>query len=1062
MSSGRRSKIGNGAREFSDALACISEAFYALDGEWRIVAFNAAAEAYFGLSASDVLSKSVWDLFPQGRGRPYEDALRRAKEERAHAVLSTTSALRPGRIIEVRVGPWGDGVCVAIQDLTAREEAERRLALSEERLRLATEGAGIGVVEVDLATGAGAWSPSTFALLGLSPPHDLRGDVAALRARVHPVDYRRVVAEFEDAIARQGALRAQFRIVRADDAAVRWLETVTQFMPAAGGGVRALGVVTDITERKLAEERLRESERRLRFLDRLFDATKEASEPQTIMARTARLLAEHLDVDLCAYADMEEDEDTFTIRGDWARPGAQSIVGTYSLADFGERAVRELRAGRPLISNNNAQEGPRFLEIGLHATLCMPLIKAGKLTALMAIHRVTPHQWSAYALDLLQEVTERSWAHIERVRAEMAQRAEEARYRALFNSIDSGFCVVEMKFDAAGAPIDYVFREMNPAFEHQTGLSDAVGKSARELVPELESSWFEVYGGVAKTGLARRFELQSGAMGRWFDVFAYPVGDVGANQVAILFNDITARKRAEAQTREEEAAFRAALERAVSQRTAELQESEARLRTILQTSHMYQGLVARDGALLYTNATSLHGIMATQEDVVGLPIWEAPWFTATDGMPDFVRDAVRRAGSGETVSAPLTLNLPIGRRHFEFALRPVLNENGAVTMLLAEGIDVTDRIETENALRQAQKLEAMGQLTGGVAHDFNNLLMILSGGLNMLERRDDPARREMLIGRMRDAVERGAKLTQQLLAFSRKHDLAPTTIDFAERIEAMRELLDRSLGGHVRVAIETAPNLAPIYVDQTGLQQALLNLAVNARDAMPEGGIILIKSVNGAPEDGAAPFVSVSVIDTGIGMSADVQARIFEPFFTTKDIGKGSGLGLAQVHGFARQSGGRVEVHSRPGAGTTVTLVLPKSDTRPAVAQAPAPTPAPPAQKAGHALLVEDDDEVAALTGEMMAELGWRITRAASGEAALKVTRANTFDLVFSDIMMPGGMTGVELAHTLKSQMPDLPILLTTGYTPAARNDIAAAGVPVLTKPFTLAQLAAALEKARA
>jgi CheY-like chemotaxis protein len=342
--------------------------------------------------------------------------------------------------------------------------------------------------------------------------------------------------------------------------------------------------------------------------------------------------------------------------------------------------------------------------------------------------------------------------------------------------------------------------------------------------------------------------------------------------------------------------------------------------------------------------------------------------------------------------------------------------------------------------------------------------MIMSGGVNMLERRDDPARREMVISRMRDAIERGAKLTQQLLAFSRKHELAPLALDFATHVEAMRELLDRSLGGHVRVALDIAAQLAPIYVDPTGLQQALLNLAVNARDAMPEGGIITIRAFNGSPGDPARDCVSIAVIDTGVGMSSDIIARVFEPFFTTKEVGKGSGLGLAQVHGFAQQSGGRVEIKSMPGEGAAVTLVLPKSTH--AVASPPSlrrlEANAHEPNRAGRALLVEDDGEVAALTVPMLEELGWEVARAESGEAAMRILARQTgFDLVFSDVMMPGGMNGVELALRIQTEHPELPVLLTSGYAAPVAKQASDAGVALLTKPFGLDDLQQAISQTR-
>jgi PAS domain S-box-containing protein len=1058
-----RSTVGNavGAERLEAAINCISETFYALDADWRYVAFNAAAEEYFRVPAKAVLGKLIWDVFPQGRGTQFEAALNRARETGERVQLNLDSALRPGRRVELRAAPFEDGVCVAIADITARDQAERQLLDSEERLRLATEGAGIGVYEIDLSSGQGVWSASAFGLLGVEPAKGLRGSYETWRSAIHPADRQKVEAAHRAAEQRGAAWTCEYRIVRKGDGQTRWVQTHGQFTPLLSGAVRSIGVALDITERKLAEERLKQSERRLRFLDQLFAATKELDAADAVMRATTRLLGEHLDVDVCAYADVDEDQDAFTIRGDWTRAGTPSIVGAYSLAEFGGRAVAELHAGRPLVSHDNTKEGPRFLEIGLCATICMPLIKDGKLKALMAIHRARAQEWCEDELALLTEVTERSWAHIERVRAEAELRQSEERFRSLYDSIEAGFYIAEL--GSREGRVDYRYLEVNPAMRKLPGLSNAAGKWRRDIDAAPEEYWFELFSEVVRTQRPARVEHAHQGLQRWFEVYAYPIGVPADRRFAVLFSDITHRKQAEQQREQHEAAFRAALEEAVAARTSELQGAEARLRAISETSHMYQGLLGPDGVVLFVNATALQGIGAKADDVLGKYLWDTPWFAATPEAGDKLREVIARVAAGETIASTMPLELPQGLRHFDFAIRPIRNEAGEIVHILPEAIDVTARVEAEKALRQSQKLEAMGQLTGGVAHDFNNLLMIISGGLNMLERKDDPARREMLIGRMREAVERGAKLTQQLLAFSRKHDLAPAIIDFKAHVEAMRELLDRSLGGHVRVAVDIAPNLAPIYVDPTGLEQALLNLAVNARDAMPEGGIITIGAINGTPDDPQALCVSISVIDTGVGMSGEVIARVFEPFFTTKEIGKGSGLGLAQVHGFAQQSGGRVEIQSSPGKGAVVTLVLPKSDRHAVSAprRATEQPPRPPDQEAGRVLLVEDDADVAAFTLQMLEELGWDVIHAESGERALRLLALHAdIDFVFSDVMMPGGMNGLELARRIRSERAALPVLLTSGYAAPIAKDAAAAGVPLLAKPFSLEALEAAIAQA--
>jgi PAS domain S-box-containing protein len=491
-----------------------------------------------------------------------------------------------------------------------------------------------------------------------------------------------------------------------------------------------------------------------------------------------------------------------------------------------------------------------------------------------------------------------------------------------------------------------------------------------------------------------------------------------------------------------------------------LRLSEARLRGVLNSISDGFYAVDRNWKITEFNTAAEKYFRMSRKDVLGRDYWELVSMAS-----DEFKALLRAAMDGAPMSVLETQSLYRPDRYVELRIAPT--EEGLCVALT----DITDRRLTqdrlekaveertaalrasEEKLRQAQKLEAVGQLTGGVAHDFNNLLMVISGGLNMLERA--PERREMLMGRMREAVERGANLTKQLLAFSRRQTLSPKAIALADYFGGMSELLSRSLGVNVRVVIDAPAEVSPVYADPNVLQLALLNLAVNARDAMNDSGVVTIQARDGVWDDPGAPFVSISVSDTGSGMAPEVLERIFEPFFTTKDIGKGSGLGLAQVHGFAEQSGGRVDVLSRLGEGTRMTLVLPRAEGRGAAAVEPqAPAHAAAANVVGDVLLVEDDDEVAALTEEMLAHLGWRVTRVASAEAALNANLAGV-SLVFSDVMMPGGKNGIELAHALRARLPDLPVVLASGYAESVRVEAARAGLPLLSKPFDIDALAA-------
>jgi PAS domain S-box-containing protein len=389
---------------------------------------------------------------------------------------------------------------------------------------------------------------------------------------------------------------------------------------------------------------------------------------------------------------------------------------------------------------------------------------------------------------------------------------------------------------------------------------------------------------------------------------------------------------------------------------------------------------------------------------------------------------------------------------------------GTHAALLAQ---VAERERTERLLRQSQKMEAVGQLTGGIAHDFNNLLMVISGGLSILDRELTAERRRAVKDGMRQAAERGAALTRQLLAFSRQKELHAKPLSIPRHVEGMRELLDGSLGGSVTVKTIFDSNVWPVRVDEGELGIALLNLCVNARDAMPQGGTITIAAVNRADmrEYGlTGDFVEISVSDTGVGMDAETIARCLEPFYTTKDIGKGSGLGLAQVYGFAHGSGGSVQIESKAHEGAKVLLLLPRSN------ESPCATPrrgesldnvSPDAPAHCRVLLVEDDVQVASLTSAMLAELGYEVIPVTTGQAALNELAATPgIGLVLSDVMMPGGMDGMALVRAMRQRRISLPVVLVSGFSAAAKRDAENEGIPLLPKPYSLGDLASQLTAA--
>ena len=423
-------------------------------------------------------------------------------------------------------------------------------------------------------------------------------------------------------------------------------------------------------------------------------------------------------------------------------------------------------------------------------------------------------------------------------------------------------------------------------------------------------------------------------------------------------------------------------------------------------------------------------------------------------------------------------------RYLDFIYEPVMDEHGQITGIFCEGHDVTEaylarealrelndtlesRVEqrtaelaqAQEALRQSQKLEAMGQLTGGVAHDFNNLLTPIIGSLDMLQRRgvgDERAQRQ-IAGALASA-ERAKTLVQRLLAFARRQPLQPRPVDLGALIADMADLVASTSGPRIKVEVAVEPDLAPALADGNQLEMALLNLSVNARDAMPDGGTLTISAsrehvgAGHSSELAPGPYARLSVSDTGIGMDEATLARAIEPFFSTKGVGQGTGLGLSMVHGLASQLGGALTLQSRPSFGTSVELWLPFAH-QPVSGEEPRAEPPPPAG-AGTVIVVDDEELVRASTAYMLGDLGYRVIEARSAEEALRHLRGGaTVDLLVTDHLMPG-MTGTDLAQTLRSEMPALPVLIVSGY---AEDEGISPDLVKLTKPFRQADLAAGI-----
>jgi PAS domain S-box-containing protein len=491
--------------------------------------------------------------------------------------------------------------------------------------------------------------------------------------------------------------------------------------------------------------------------------------------------------------------------------------------------------------------------------------------------------------------------------------------------------------------------------------------------------------------------------------------------------------------------------------------AQSRLRAIFETTYLFQALLSPTGQLLDANKTALSAVDKKLDELLGMAFWESPWFGATPGLPETVRAAVQAAASGRIVRQELHVNLPVGGwRWFDFSLRPVRDGSGLVVAIVPEALELTDRKHAEEALHQSQKLDAMGQLTGGVAHDFNNLLVPIVGSLDLLHRRRVGGEREqrLIVNAMKSA-ERAKLLVQRLLAFARRQPLQPVPVHVGMLMEEISALVDSTTGPQIQVVVDIEDKLPAANADPNQLEMAILNLSVNARDAMPDGGTLTIsatcRTIEGPHRTALEPgkYICLSVADSGCGMDPSTLRRAIEPFFSTKGVGKGTGLGLSMVHGLASQLGGALCIASQPGVGTNAELWLPVSAEPADAAEAKTVGSSMP-DHSGTALLVDDEDMIRLATADMLTDLGFKVIEAASASEALDVLRrGDPIDVLITDHLMPG-MTGVDLAHIVIAERPVVPVLIVSGF---AEVEGLPSHLPRLSKPFRQADLAAVLRR---
>jgi PAS domain S-box-containing protein len=828
-----------------------------------------------------------------------------------------------------------------------------------------------------------------------------------------------------------------------------------------GAIVAAVAVALDVTERRLAEARQA-------FLLQLQDALRGLTEPSEILTAAATHLGRHLGAARIGYSEVQRDDETLLITNGYV-DGVPPVNGLFSLMTFGANHAAQMRQGRTIayedVQADEHGARPFGLELGTRAHVTVPLVRHGRYTGSLYVTHMKPHKWTKAEIALIEEVAHRIWDAAERGRAEARLRESEERLRLVMDATGLG----SWEYDVVSGKTIRSARH-DEIFGYKTQVSDWNYERFAAHIPEADRAHVEAgFRAALEQGCDWDVECRmirvDGSLG-WLKIRARPHYDQDGQITRLLGTvaDVTERREAE----------NAAIENA------------AKFEMFAQTMPSMVWSSLPDGRIDWFNARvpEYCGIPAAQMKPDG---W-AP--VHPDDLPNAGRLWVEALASGQRYVAEYRIRRHDGafRWHITRAV-PIRDADGVITSWIGTSADIQDQKNTEQALaelnatleqqvrertaelmaaeaalRQSQKMEAVGQLTGGLAHDFNNLLTGISGSLELLESRFAQGRLGELdryLHMAQAAAKRAAALTHRLLAFSRRQTLDPKPTDMNRLISDMDELIRRTVGPAVTVTLASPPDLWLVLADPNQLENALLNLCINARDAMPDGGSLTIATDNHvlaeaeakALELQAGGYASLRVSDTGTGMTAEVIACAFDPFFTTKPIGEGTGLGLSMVYGFARQSGGQARIVSEPGHGTTVWLYLPRYFGENLASGVTTQAERPHRGEGETVLVVDDEPNVRMLVGEVLGELGYNTFEAKDGISGLKILQSGRrVDLLITDIGLPGGMNGRQLADAGLVAQPELKILFITGYaeTVVMGEGALKPGMHVVTKPFSL------------
>lgn len=910
------------------------------------------------------------------------------------------------------------------RELTRREEAETRFA------GLAANIPGVVYRRRHSADGRVSYpwiSPRVRDLLGWTP-EEVQQNSALFFDNVHPDDLAGAHESLSTAIANLTPMNWEGR-VRAKDGRQVWIQSTARPHRTKDGAIEWDGVMLDVTARREIAEQSAES-RRL-----LIEVTD--SVPAVIGVKDLDLRYVLINKGLAAELGCTPDAAIGKRRDDFPVPGVSKEESAKFYADVREREQRVLASGKPILFY---EERVAHLDGGLQTKLSskIPLFdQSGNVHALLTVTiDISDRKRAEHALDqsrlLLQAV-------VDAVPATVSVKDLDLRYVLINHALASQLnCRPE---DAVGRRLsDLPMR--GATREESTKLAARVGALERHLLAS----------GTAKLNHEETIRLENGTL--WTGLSSkVPLRDSEGRIYALLtvVIDISDRKRAEQALQQS----RQLLQDVIDAVPAAIAVKDRDLRFIL-VNRGFEALYGMSAPQLLGKRT---GETRGAENAALIEAMDREVFRTGRAIPFQEIEAQSDEDRGHT---------------YWMGKMPLRNSDGQVFGTVGVALDITERKATEEKLRQSQKLEAIGQLTGGVAHDFNNLLSIILGNLELLNERlaDNDNLRSLAKVAMR-ATLRGADLTQRLLAYARRQPLQPRRTDVNQLVGNVAEILTRTLGETILLETQLHADLWATQIDPGQLESALINLAVNARDAMAQGGSLTIETSNAeidgrptATADDVAPgqYVLIAVTDTGCGMGPGVIERAFEPFFTTKETGKGSGLGLSMVYGFVRQSGGYVKIYSEVGRGTTIKLYLPRATGGDQAVQTPRANEDVPAGNGEHILIVEDNPAVQALVVHMVQALGYQVTAAADGPAALSLLDSCPFDLLLTDVILPRGVGGPTLAREAKKRCPGLRAIYMSGYTQSAllRDNALEPDAILISKPFRKAELARRLREALA